>query len=85
MNPMPCTMFDATRPLSGLPSPASTADSSVKNAAPMQMSRLVLTPAALRLTSRSSPTKPPSKHARQQPADGSIGDDQLLQPIEVKW
>src|SRR6266702_7381697 len=61
--PIPCTMFEATRPLSGLASPASTADSSVKNAAPIQMSRLVRTPAALRLTSRSSPMSPPSRQA----------------------
>ncbi len=38
-------------PLSGLPSPARTAESSVKKAQPMQMSRLVRTPAARRLAS----------------------------------
>src|SRR4051812_26562628 len=61
--PMPCTMFEATRPLSGLPSPESTADNSVKNAAPMQIRRLVRTPAALRFSSRCKPIAAPSTQA----------------------
>ena len=44
---MPWTMLDATCPLFGLASPASTAESNVKNAAPMQISRFVRTPAAI--------------------------------------
>src|SRR5579862_969572 len=62
--PMPCTIFEATWPLLGLVSPASTADRSVKKAAPMQMSMFVRTPADLRLTSRSRPMIPPRRQAR---------------------
>ena len=82
--PMPCTMFEATRPLSGLASPASTAESSVKKALPMQMSRLVRTPAALRLTSRSRPTSAAQQAGHQQAADGAVHHHHLLQPVEVE-
>src|SRR5579871_2796169 len=60
---MPWTMFDATRPLSGFASPARYAESNVKKAHPMQISRLVRTPAGCRFASRSSPITPPSTHA----------------------
>src|SRR6185437_12527463 len=60
---MPCTIFDATGPLLGLPSPARTAERRVKNAAPRQISKFVRTPADLRLYSRSRPIRPPRKDA----------------------
>src|SRR5580658_1504832 len=60
---MPCTILEATCPLLGLPSPAITAESNVKKAAPMQISRLVRTPAAVCFAWRSRPTSAPKKHA----------------------
>src|SRR6185312_11031656 len=56
-------MLEATCPLFGLASPASTAERSVKKAAPRHIRRLVRTPADLRLYSRSSPMTPPRTDA----------------------
>src|ERR1700677_3129855 len=56
-------MFEATCPRLVPMSPASTGERRVKNAEPMQISRLVRTPADLCLSSRSNPMRPPSPHA----------------------
>ena len=62
-NPMPCTMFDATRLLSVIPGPASTPESTVNSAHPMHSSMLVRRPEALCRHSRSTPIRPPIAHA----------------------
>ena len=80
---MPCTMFDATCPLFGLFSPASTMESIVNSAAPMQISMLVRRPEALCRRSRSIPMMPPIAHAISRRKVVPLGERHLFKRAEV--
>ena len=81
---MPCTMFDATRPLSGLASPASTAESSVKNAHAHADEQIGAHARCFAVDFALQSDKAAQQAGHEQTAECAVRHNDLLQPTEVE-